>query len=125
MNESKEKLYTLAQAFEKERTISNGEESQTLYAPRLDQAPPAKSHLGKPIPAGVIVKQPVSPDQPNLALKPIERSPTKDEQQAFDTIWAAIDATQSEQTAKAAKLELWGFTKPIDLEHLPENVFFF
>ena len=112
-------------AIEIARTKPDGE-LPVLYAPGLDQALPANPCVGKPVPEDVVVQQIVSA-QTNLLppLQPIERSLTKDEQQAFGTHWAAMDAADSEQTAKAAKFELWGLTEPIDLEHLPANVFTF
>jgi hypothetical protein len=132
MNQSEENLYTLAQAFEKARqTLSNGEEPQILYGPGLDQALPANLSLGKPIPAGVVVTQPVSPDQPKLARKPIERDPTTEEERAFNAIWAAIDATavSTNTTTSETNDQYWGFVQSPEslsrLQQLPEGVFRF
>lgn len=109
MNQSAEKLYSLA------RAIWNGEELPTLYAPGLDLALPANLPLGKPIPAGVVVKQPVSPDHPKLARKPIERDPTKVEEQAFAAHWTAIEASAAAEVEATAEAARWWLPYPVPI----------
>jgi hypothetical protein len=122
--------YTLAQALELGRAQTK-EEPPILYAPRLDQPPPSKAALGPSIPKDVTVRQPPHPAQKPLALKPIERCPSKAEQAAFDSYWPDIEANDAvrktlEEDMKAENLE-WGFTQsPESIAQqnpLPEGVY--
>jgi hypothetical protein len=114
--------HTLAEALEIARAPSK-EEPPALWAPKIDQAPPVTPPLGQPVPEGVVIRQSPHPDQMPLALKPLERCPTKAEHQAFDTICADMEVSRG---ASEADRE-WGFTESPELiaqqDPLPEGVY--
>ena len=129
--------YTLAKALENARAQSK-EEPPPLYAPRLDQTPPVSSIVGLPIPEGVVIRQPPHPNQMLLALKPLERCPSRTEQQAFDAICTDIDTKVADEKAietehrtaqEAIKADNrdWGFVDSPELialqRPLPEGVY--
>jgi hypothetical protein len=112
MNKSAKNL-TLPEAIEIERT--SPAEEQVLYAPRLDQPPPSKTILNSSIPKGAIIRQPPHPQQKPLALKAVERCPNKGEQQAFDQIWAELDAKAAAE--KALEVKNRAAQEAIEAEH--------
>jgi hypothetical protein len=122
--------YTLAQALDIAHAQSR-KEPPALWAPGMDQPPPVSVIIGQPIPEGVIVHQPVSPEQKPLALKQVERSPARAEQEAFNSYWPAIEAKDAvrktiEEAMKAENLE-WGFLQAPESiaqqKPLPEGVY--
>jgi hypothetical protein len=97
------KTLTLAEKIDLElQCLSNKGE---LYAPGLDQPPVATSPYGEPVPEGVLIRMPLHPKQPHLALRKIEREPTPVRQQELTATWDAMDkdaAAKVEAIAKAA-----------------------
>jgi hypothetical protein len=121
---------TLTEALEIARAQGK-EEPPALWAPGMDQPPPESPIIGQPIPEGVIVHQAAHPHQMKLALKQVERSPDRTQQEAFASHWPAIEANDAvrkslEEDMKAENLE-WGFTKSpeslVHQEQLPEGVY--
>jgi hypothetical protein len=128
MNEQEK--YTLPEAL-KIANAQTKEEPPALWGPRMDQPPPTPSSIGQPVPEGVVIRQPPHPDQMKLALKQVERSPARAEQEAFDSYWPTIEAKDAvrkaiEEAMKAENLE-WGFTQSpeslVHQEQLSEGVY--
>jgi hypothetical protein len=114
--------HTLAEAMQIAKAQSK-EEPPTLWAPKLDQLPPITPCIGQPVPEGVVIRQSPHPDQMPLALKPLDGCPTEAQRQAFNAIWADIEASRG---ASEADRE-WGFAESPELisqqDPLPEGVY--
>jgi hypothetical protein len=113
MNQEREKL-TLAEAVALER-LAKTEDLQPLHAPGLglDQAPPVTPSVGQPVPAGIVIRATPHPEQKLLALKPLERCPTRAEQQAFDPIWADIARSEAAEVEAIAEATRWWLPYPV------------
>jgi hypothetical protein len=99
------------------------DEPPELWAPGMDQTPPVTPCIGTPVPEGVVIRQPLHPDQKLLALKPLEGCPTAIERQVFDAIWADIEVDRGASEADRD----WGFAESPELiaqqQPLPEDIY--
>jgi hypothetical protein len=104
--------HTLADALKIARAQSK-KEPLPLWAPKLDQPPPVTPCIGQPVPPGVVIVQHAHPDQKPLALRPLDPSPTKAQQNAHAAIWADIGRRAAVANEDKTEATRWGLPFPV------------